>query len=120
VSASDNLQYPGEFEVLRTKAESGFWDAGTLVITNYRVTWTPSRFSKTPAFSFDLDRVESVRQVRTAKYLFLAPSLRFRLRDGTVYEIGRTHEDVNRVRHLVEDYRRRERYRPGSLFGEGP
>jgi hypothetical protein len=118
VTASDSLSYPGEFEVLRTKAETGFWDAGTLEVTNYRVTWTPTRFSKAPAFSFDLDQISSVRQVRTIKYMFLAPSLRIALRDGSIYEIGRTHEDINRVQHVIDDYRRRERYRPGSLFGE--
>ena len=112
----DSLAYPGEFEVLRTKAESGFWDGGQLVLTNYRLRWTPSRFAKTPAFSFDLANIASVRQVRLLKYLFLAPSLRFTLRDGTVYEIHSPKEDVNRLRHVVEDYRSRERYRPGTLF----
>jgi hypothetical protein len=119
VTAGDSLAYPGEFEVLRTKAEAGFWDAGTLTVSNYRVAWTPARFSKTPAFAFDLDRVESIKLVRSPKYLFLIPSLRIQLRGGPVYEIARTHEDIHRVQHLIDDYRRRERYRPGSLFGEG-
>ena len=113
-----NLAYPGEFDVLRTKAESGVWNAGTLVVTNYRVVWTPSRFSKGTGFAFDLDQVESVRLVRTLTYAFLVPSVRFRLKNGAVYEVGRMQEDPHRVRHVVEDYRRRERYRPGSLFGE--
>lgn len=119
MSAPDGLAYPGEFEVLRTKAETGFWDSGTLVVTNYRVSWTPARFSKTPAFAFDLDRVESTKIVRPPRYAFAVPALRIRLRDGSVYEVARTQEDVNRVRHVVDDYRRRERYRPGSLFGDG-
>ena len=116
---ADSLAYPGEFEVLRTKAEAGFWDSGTLTITNYRVSWTPSRFSKTPAFSFDLDKVKAVKQVRTVHYLFLIPSLKFTLADGSFYVIHRPHEDINRVQHLVDDYRRRDRYQPGSLFGGG-
>lgn len=117
--AADSLRYPGEFDVLQTKAEAGLWDAGNLTLTNYRVLWTPARFAKTAKFSFDLDQIASVRQVRTIKYLFLAPSLRFTLKDGAVYEIHNPKEDINRLRHLVEDYRKRERYRPGSLFGGG-
>ena len=113
----DTLTHPGEFEVLRTKAEAGFWDSGTLVVTNYRVSWTPARFSKSPKFSFDLDQIESLKQVRTIQYLFMAPSLRFRLKGGATYIVGRTHEDVNRVQSVIDDYRRRERYQPGSLFG---
>ena len=48
---ADPLAYPGEFEVLRTKAEAGLWDSGNLTVTNYRVMWAPSRFAKTPAFA---------------------------------------------------------------------
>jgi hypothetical protein len=120
VTSSDTLKYPGEFEVLRTKAEAGLWDAGTLVMTNYRLAWTPKRFAKTPAFSFDLAEIASVRQVRLPKYLFLSVSLRFTLRGGSVYEIHRPSEDVNRLQHLVDDYRKRERYRPGKLFEDAP
>jgi hypothetical protein len=116
----DSLAYPGEFEVLRTKTEAGMWDSGTLVVTNHRVSWTPKRFASTPAFSFRLDDIESVKLVRTIKYLFLGPSLRVRLRTGAVYELSRTGEDINRVMHVIEDYRKRERYRPGSLFEGGP
>jgi hypothetical protein len=116
----DSLTYPGEFEVLRTKADAGLWDTGELLVTNYRVSWTPkSRFNNTAAFSFDLDKVASVRQLRSVKYLFMAPALRFTLRDGTVYEIYNPKEDAARLRHVVDDYRARERYRPGSLFGGG-
>jgi hypothetical protein len=115
----DPLTYPGEFEVLRTKAEAGLWDSGTLTVTNYRVGWEPSRFAKTPAFAFDLDKITSVRQVRTPKYLFLVPSLRFTLENGAIYDLHRPGEDINRVQHLVDDYRNRERYRPGSLFEGG-
>jgi hypothetical protein len=120
VSATDDSHaYPGEFEVLRTKAETGTWDSGTLVVTNYRVSWAPSRFSKAPSFSFRLEDIESVKQVRSIKYLFLGPTLRIRLRDGAVYEVSRTGEDINRVKHVIDDYRGRERYRPGSLFEGG-
>jgi hypothetical protein len=114
-----SLDYPGEFEVLRTKAEAGSYDSGTLVLTNYRLTWTPSRFSQKSAFSVDFEKIASVRQFRSIKYLFLMPSLRITLRDGTLYEIHNPKEDLNRVQHLIEDYRSRERYRPGSLFGNG-
>ena len=110
------LAYPGEFEVLRTKAEAGFWDSGQLVLTNYRLIWTPSLLAKTPAFSFDLADIASVKQVRLPKYLFLSTSLRFTLRSGAVYEIHRPQEDVNRLQYLIDDYRRREPYRPGKLF----
>lgn len=109
--------YPGEFEVLRTKAEAGFWDSGTLVLTNYRVRWTPARLAKTPAFEFDLEDIASVTQTRLPTYLFMSVSLRFRLRSGAIYEIHRPEEDVNRLQHLVDDYRKRERYQPGALFG---
>src|SRR5207249_322515 len=95
-TTDDALAYPGEFEVLRTKAEAGLWDSGHLVLTNYRLSWTPSRLAKTPAFSIDLSDIASVRQVRLPVYLFLSTSLRFRLRDGAVYEIHRPLEDVNR------------------------
>jgi len=117
VNEPGNLAYPGEFDVLRTKAESGVWNAGTLVVTNYRVTWTPSRLAKTPAFSFDLADIASIRQVRLPLYLFLSTSLRFRLRSGAVYDVHRPAEDVNRIQHVIDDYRKRERYRPGTLFG---
>ena len=109
-------QYPGEFEILRTKAEAGLWDSGQLVLTNFRLKWTPSRLAKTPAFEFDLAEIRSMRQVRTAKYFFMAPSLRFRLRSGAVYEVHKPQEDVNRLEQLIEEYRRRERYTPGKLF----
>jgi hypothetical protein len=112
-------RYPGEFEVLRTKAESGLWDSGQLVLTNYRLSWVPSRLASTPEFTFDLDQVASVKRVRVPSYFFLSESLRFTLRNGSVYEIHRPQEDINRLQHLIEDYRRRERYRPGMLFGEG-
>ena len=113
---TDTLRYPGEFEVLRTKAEAGFWDSGTLVLTNYRLAWTPSRLAKTPAFSFDLAEIAKVEQVRVPTYLFLSLSLRFRLRNGAVYEVHRPQEDDNRLEHLVEDYRKRGPYTPGKLF----
>ena len=109
-------RYPGEFEVLSTKAEAGTWDTGQLVLTNYRVSWTPSRLARTPAFSFDLDQIAAIKRVRLPTYLFLSESLRFTLRDGSVYVIHRPQEDVNRLQNLIEDYRRRERYRPGMLF----
>lgn len=112
-----SLDYPGEFEVLRTKAECGAWDSGTLVLTNYRLTWTPSRFSKSSTFSIDLDQIATVRQFRSIYYLFMMPSLRITLRDGARYDIHNPKENINRVQHVVEDYRKRERYRPGSLFG---
>ena len=116
----DSLTYPGEFEVLRTKADAGLWDSGQLRVTNYRVSWTPtSRFNNTAPFSFDLDKIASVRLLRSIKYLFAAPAVRFTLRDGTSYEIYNPKEDAARVRQVVEDYRSRERYRPGSLFGSG-
>lgn len=111
--------YPGEFEVLRTKAEAGLWDSGQLIVTNYRLSWEPSRLASTPAFTFDLDQIESLRRVRLPSYLFLSESLRFTLRNGSVYEIHRPQEDINRLQNLIEDYRRRERYRPGMLFGGG-
>lgn len=115
----DELRYPGEFEVLRTKAEAGLWDSGQLTITNYRVRWEPSRIAKTPAFEFDLADIVAIRQVRLPSYLFLAHSLRFKLRNGMYYDIHKPQEDINRVQHLIDDYRRRERYQPGSLFGAG-
>lgn len=112
-------RYPGEYEVLRTKAEAGTWDSGQLVLTNYRLSWTPSRLATTPAFTFDLEQIAAVKRVRLPTYLFLSESLRFTLRDGSVYQIHRPQEDINRLQSLIEDYRRRERYRPGMLFGEG-
>jgi hypothetical protein len=115
--ASQN--YPGEFEVLRTKAEAGFWDQGQLRLTNYRLTWTPSRFAKTPAFTIELDKIASTRIIRSLKYLLMAPGLRLTLRDGTIYEIYNPKEDMRRLQQLVDDYRSRERYQPGSLFGGG-
>lgn len=113
---SDADRYPGEFEVLSTKAEAGLWDSGTLVLTNYRLIWTPSRLAKTPAFAFDFAQVASITHVRVPAYLFLSTSLRFTLADGSVYDIHRPLEDVNRIQHLVEDYRRRGPYQPGRLF----
>ncbi len=112
------LSYPGEFELLRTKAESGFWDQGTLVVTNYRVSWTPSRFAKTSSFSFDLADITSVRQIRSPIYAFMVPSLRFTLQNGAVYDVHKPKDDINRVQHVVDDYRKRDRYQPGSLFGD--
>src|ERR1041385_621084 len=108
--------YPGEFEVLRTKAEAGLWDSGQLVLTNYRLQWTPSRLAKTPAFEFELADIATIRQVRLPIYFFLSISLRFRLKNGAVYVIHRPQEDVNRLQHVIDDYRSRERYQPGKLF----
>ena len=55
---SDAMTHPGEFEVLRTKAEAGLWDSGYLTITNYRIRWTPSRIAKgwTPSGAVALPR----------------------------------------------------------------
>jgi hypothetical protein len=114
---SDAMRHPGEFEVLRTKAEAGLWDSGYLTITNYRVLWTPSRIAKTPAFEFELADIAAIRQVRLATYFFLSPSLRFKLRNGMYYDIHRPQEDINRLQHVIDDYRRRDRYKPGQLFG---
>lgn len=115
--SGSSLEYPGEFEVLRTKAETGAYDSGTVVLTNYRLTWTPGRMSQKSEFSFDLDQIASVRQFRSLYYLFAVPSLRITLRDGSRYDVHNPKEDINRVQHLIDDYRRRERYQPGSLFG---
>jgi hypothetical protein len=108
--------YPGEFEVLRTKAEAGLWDSGYLTITNYRISWEPSRMAKTPRFEFELADIAAIRQVRLPTYFFLSPSLRFKLRTGMYYDIHRPQEDINRLQHVIDDYRRRERYQPGKLF----
>jgi hypothetical protein len=102
--------------VLQTKAEAGFWDSGQLTLTNYRLMWTPSRLAKTPAFVINLADIDEVRQVRVPSYLFLSTSLRIHMRDGSVYEIHRPQEDVNRLQYLINDYRRRGPYRPGTLF----
>ena len=114
----DSYTYPGEFEVLRTKAEAGWWDSGQLVVTNYRLSWTPSRLSQTPAFSFDLADVASMRLVRLPKYFFMTLSLRFMLRGGATYEIHRPAEDIHTLAKTIDEYRVRERYRPGKLFEE--
>lgn len=118
MTPADSLEYPGEFEVLRTKADSGWLEGGELRITNYRLAWTPNFMARAPGFEFDLDDVRSVRVVRSLKTFFMSQSLRVVLKDGGVYELHKPREGVNRVLSVIEDYRSRERYRPGSLFGD--
>lgn len=120
MTATDSLEYPGEFEVLRTKADSGWLEGGELVITNYRLSWTPNRFAHAPAFELPLDAIRTVRVVRSLKTFFLAPSIRIAMREGGIYELHSPKTDANRVLSLIEEYRSRERYRPGSLFGDAP
>lgn len=118
MTTTDSLTYPGEFEVLRTKVDSGWLEGGELTVTNYRLAWKPNRFAHAPAFEFDLEDIRSVRVVRSVKTFFLAPSLRILLKDGSVYELHKPKDDANRVLSVIEDYRKRERYKPGSLFGD--
>jgi len=118
VTESDSLTYPGEFEVLRTKADTGWWEGGELTVTNYRLAWKPNRFAHASAFEFDLDGVRATHVVRSPKTLFLSLSIRIALVSGAVYEIHNPRDDANRVVSVIEDYRKRERYRPGSLFGD--
>ena len=59
-----------------------------------------------------------MRVVRSLKTLFFSPTIRIVLKDGAVYEIHKPKDDANRVHSVIEDYRRRERYKPGSLFGD--
>ena len=115
---TDSLTYPGEFEVLRTKADSGWLEGGELTVTNYRLAWKPNRFAHAPAFGFDLADIRTTRLVRSIKTFFFAPTIRIVLKDGAVYELHKPKDDANRVLSVIEDYRKRERYKPGSLFGE--
>jgi hypothetical protein len=118
MTTTDSLTYPGEFEVLRTKADSGWFEGGELTVTNYRLAWKPNRFARFPAFGFDLEAIRTVRVIRSVKTLFFAPTIRIVLKDGAVYEIHKPKDDANRVLSVIEDYRNRERYKPGSLFGD--
>ena len=118
MTTTDSLTYPGEFEVLRTKADSGWFEGGELTVTNYRLAWKPNRFARFPAFGFDLEAIRSVRVIRSVKTFFFAPPIRIVLKDGAVYEIHKPKDDANRVLSVIEDYRNRERYKPGSLFGD--
>ena len=45
-------------------------------------------------------------------------TVRIELKDGAVYELQNPKEGANRVLTVIEDYRKRERYKPGSLFGD--
>jgi hypothetical protein len=117
---ADAKTYPGEFEVLQTKADAGWWDAGQMVLTNHRLQWKPARLSNTPAFEFELSELASVQQVRLPQYLFLSPSLRFTLRDGRVYHIHNPGEDINHLERVVNEYRLRKPYQPGMLFEAEP
>lgn len=120
MNGDESLSYPGEFEVMRSKALAGTWgQTGEMVMTNYRVRWTPSRYVTAPSISFDLADITSASITRSVKTLFLMAVLRISTRGGAVYEIHPMQEDIHRVLHVINDYRRRERYRPGKLFEEG-
>jgi len=101
--------------MLTTKAEFGWWDSGTLVCTNYRLLWFPSRFAEAAKFEIQLRDVISCMQVRSPKYLFLQPSLKIVLRTGMSYELHNM-KDINEVQKIVVQNMGRERYQPGSLF----
>ena len=80
----------------------------------------------------NLDESELIARIRTYDASLLMPPpksnrklsdaqkalLERWIKDGAVYEIHKPKDDANRVLSVIEDYRNRERYKPGSLFGD--
>ena len=106
---------PGEYELLKTKAEYGWWDSGTLLLTNQRLLWFPGRFASAKQLEIDLLKVASCVQVRSIKYLFMRPSLRLMLKDGAMHELH-DFKEIDETQRLILQNMNRRPYQPGTLF----
>ncbi|HZS48997.1 MAG TPA: hypothetical protein VFC63_28250 [Blastocatellia bacterium] len=106
---------PGEYELLTETAAWGWWDNGKLIITNHRLIWIPQRTSNAEKMIVNMQDIAYCDQIRSPKYLFICPSLRISLKDGTMYEIHNM-KDMAEVQRLVLQNKDRKNYEPGSLF----
>ncbi|MEW6730535.1 MAG: hypothetical protein AB1489_04260 [Acidobacteriota bacterium] len=106
---------PGEFEVLKTKAERAWWNGGTLLITNHRLFWFPTSTKGAPAVEIDLRQVLGCVEVRSWYYFLMRPALKILISNGTSIDFhgisNFTAAKVNIERLMGQD-----RYTPGALF----
>lgn len=108
---------PGEFEVLTTKAQRDWWQAGTLVMTNYRICWfiSSANSQSEPVLSIDMQNVLGCVEVRSWYYLLTKPALRVLLVSGKSI-VFHDVKDFGGVKANIERFMGNERYTPGSLF----
>lgn len=109
-----NLE-PGEFEVLKTKADYGFMKSGVLTLSNYRLFWHPSKRTNAESVEIDLGEVINCSVTRSVIYFFLFPALRVVTRKRRVYDFYLPKELDHAVRSITQ-FMQRDRYQPGSLF----
>lgn len=106
---------PGEFEVLKTKADFGFLKSGTFVLSNYRLFWFPSKRTNAAAVEIDLGDVVTCYVTRSVLYFFLFPALRVITRNRRTCDFYLPKELDHAVRSIAQ-FMQRDRYQPGSLF----
>ncbi|MCS6884588.1 MAG: hypothetical protein RMM17_08315 [Acidobacteriota bacterium] len=105
---------PGEFEVVRVKAEREWWQAGELIVTNHRLFWFASN-SKVPLVELDLREVLGCVKTRSWYYLGLYPSVKVLLSNGSSEQFHAV-ASCDFVVSQIEQFAGKERYKPGMLF----
>lgn len=108
---------PGEFEVLKTKADYGFFKSGTLLLSNYRLFWFPKKHTNAGSAEIDLSTVVNCFATRSVVYFFLFQSLRVVTRDRRAYDFY-VPKDLDHAIRSISQFMSRDRYQPGSLFQE--
>ncbi|MBL8148473.1 MAG: hypothetical protein JNN15_00920 [Blastocatellia bacterium] len=107
---------PGEFEILRTKAERAWWESGLLLVTNHRFFWFSwNKSSQQPVIEIDLRGVLGCIETKSWYYLLARPALKILLTNGRSLEFHGI-EDFGGVKMNVERLMGQERYTPGALF----
>lgn len=111
--------HPGEFEVLNTHAERAWWEAGKLVITNYRFCWYPTSQGKqsSPTVELEMEKILGCVEKRSWYHLLSKPALRILLVSGKSLDFHNV-KDFGGVKSSIERFMGRERYVPGSLFSK--
>lgn len=109
--------HPGEFEVLRTRAERAWWESGTLILTNHRLCWFigATHRQSAPTIEIDLQQVLGCVEIRSWYYLLARPALKILLVNGKSVDLHGI-SDYGGVKSNIERFMGQDRYTPGSLF----
>jgi hypothetical protein len=106
---------PGEFEVLKTRAEREWWQSGTLILTNHRLFWFPDATQNASSIEVDMQKVLGCVETRSWYYFLAKPALKVLLVTGKSV-IFHAVKDFDGVKRNIESFMGHDRYTPGSLF----
>jgi hypothetical protein len=108
---------PGEFEVLKTRAERAWWERGLLIITNHRLFWFPAIPENAATVEIDLQKVLGCTETRSWYYFLAKPALRVLLTTGKSVDFHGI-QDYDGVKRNIERFMGHDRYTPGTLFSK--